>query len=180
MLCSETPFRAKEGAAYRTTLLYCSRGKSAAAQVQQSISSQSQPPPRLSLCFNNHSSAIFMSTDKILCWVYKNCYKKAIIKVKVLAGMSAFFNKKNSHYIYLNKASCYRLFQLLKENKAWWKNNSPLNFMLPVPRPPPPRSHFMCKVTNTGGSSWNDMPSLVSLALFSKSLKKKKKPKTKF
>lgn len=50
--------------------------------------------PRLSLCFNNHLSAIFMSTDKILCWVYKNCYKKAIIKDKVLAGMSAFLIKK--------------------------------------------------------------------------------------
>lgn len=46
--------------------------------------------------------------------------------------MSAFFNKKNSHYIYLNKASCYRFFQLLKETKAWWKKKtlSPTNFTL--------------------------------------------------
>lgn len=121
-----------------------------------------------------------MSTDKILCWVYKNCYKKAIVKDKVLAGMSAFFNKKNSHYIYLNKASCYRLFQLLKENKAWWKKKK---------KDPPYTLHFLSQEhtvqeksfnmqtykTNTGGSSWNDMPGLVSLALSSKSLKRNQK-----
>lgn len=70
--------------------------------------------------------------------------------------MSAFFNKKNSHYIYLNKASCYRLFQLLKENKARSKNNRPpkLNASCPKNNILQEKSfNVQSDKTNSGGSS---------------------------